>query len=347
MDLNEIWKKHYENSKTNYALFDKNFKLIKSRIKSIVEDISQENISVFDGEFMSFDINSDCEKKCVVQTGNKLSPVVFRTLYNYTDNSPIGYEAREIELSELFSGKYVPKKTSSSARIVLSTITANSDMLGVLLDENDLYEGFDYLKPMQTSCVRVLSAVSNSEMIYKLFENGQHVKADNVSLIVKNIVETAQFDFGEKIKINYDIEDNLYAEIDKEFLICAVMNLLTNAYIYNLSEKKICDISLSLKNNNICLTLSDNGVGIENSLKNSKDFSAIKEGLGLSFVRLFAKTNGGSFRIVSKGDNDGTNVQLVFPGYYNKTTASVRFPNLRENRFSLYNVLLEKAKIKE
>ncbi|MCU0355744.1 MAG: HAMP domain-containing histidine kinase [Cytophagales bacterium] len=111
-------------------------------------------------------------------------------------------------------------------------------------------------------------------------------------------------------KLSLDLQaENPHASVDKLHLTNVLYNLLDNAIKYN---RNVPEITVATRNekNTVCVTVSDNGIGIEpehqkrvfdrfyrvptGNLHDVKGF-----GLGLNYVRLIAKAHGGSAKVES------------------------------------------------
>ena len=86
---------------------------------------------------------------------------------------------------------------------------------------------------------------------------------------------------------------------------------LTNISRYAKATK--ADISLSKLDDNLCFTISDNGIGISDShLKSKKSF-------GLIGMKERSASLGGTLE-VSRGEKSGTVVQMSFPLNFKEAT---------------------------
>ena len=126
------------------------------------------------------------------------------------------------------------------------------------------------------------------------------------------------FDEG-KIIFDSDLE-SYFMPIDFALFEMLLMNLVTNGFIYNKSKEKIVTIKLELeKNKKLVLTISDNGIGLDQSeiKKIFKKFYQIGKttkgsGLGLYIVQSIAKLHRGDITASSDGRNLGTKFKIVF-----------------------------------
>lgn len=131
-----------------------------------------------------------------------------------------------------------------------------------------------------------------------------------------------------KIKIRYNIDDNIITNIDSFSMERVLNNLLENAIKYNKKNGSI-DISLTKTSEYISLTISDSGIGIDKndlpfifdpyfqvsqSNKLSQGF-----GMGLSIVKNIIEEAEGSITIDS-ASNKGTEIKILLPSITGDST---------------------------
>jgi len=103
-----------------------------------------------------------------------------------------------------------------------------------------------------------------------------------------------------------------------------LMNILTNAFIYNKSETPAVIIRFMRQKRKLCIRFEDNGIGIEKSeikkifrkfyqVGRSDDMSARGSGLGLYLIQSIAKIHKGKVIAQSMGTGSGTTFILSFP----------------------------------
>jgi len=120
-----------------------------------------------------------------------------------------------------------------------------------------------------------------------------------------------------KIKLSYKRFDNAaFIKIDKEQIIQVLINLVKNAVEAINSENGKIEISSVLNENNINLSISDNGKGIPLDVLSEifiPFFTTKKEGsgIGLSLSRQIMRNHGGELNVSSK-ENNGTKCELSF-----------------------------------
>ena len=347
----EMWKKHYENSMGNYAIFDKNLTLYSSNIERLKCDLQESMITAFDKNGVPCDLYESSEKLALIQLDRTIIPVKTRPIYENNSHTLCGLSAEEITLSELFDGEYISKENVSEIRQNVSAITANSGIVRTSLESKELYDECRYISEISSSCFNILSGITNSEILNSLFFDAGRNTPTNVSTLIKSIVDISRFNFTDHLTINTEIEPDIILDIDNEQFISTVINLIVNGYSYNISENKTINITLRCDGDTAHLTIDDNGVGIGHDeatqmFRGKQPNSFGKEGLGLAIVRLFAKIHGGEVSIVNKGNGSGSTVRLSLPVCKNaEAYAECSIKNLSENRFSTLYLVLNKAKL--
>ena len=145
----------------------------------------------------------------------------------------------------------------------------------------------------------------------------------NISNEINNIVTSFIPLYTKKgFSIDFDLEENIFVNMDKDKLKQIISNLLSNSIKYLKENGKVL---ISLKSSNdICLIdIIDNGIGIKkedlplvfdrffrsNSLTNVKNNGT---GLGLSIVKSIVEAHNGTIKINSNY-GEGTNVIIELP----------------------------------
>ncbi|AFS79826.1 sensor signal transduction histidine kinase [Gottschalkia acidurici 9a] len=176
-------------------------------------------------------------------------------------------------------------------------------------------------------------------------------ECDRMARIVRDLLQLSNFDYKQvdwnKVDININkfmekiylkvkmsseekkqlIEMNIPENIsnifaDKDAIEQVLLNIITNAIKYTPEKGKI-EISASEKNENIIISVKDNGIGIPKEDLNRiferfyrVDKARARElggtGLGLSIAKQIIETHGGKILIQSEY-NHGTRVDIIFP----------------------------------
>jgi signal transduction histidine kinase len=145
-------------------------------------------------------------------------------------------------------------------------------------------------------------------------------RQDLVSLIENFIQHTPHLFEDGKIVFHSDAKQVLLP-IDRALFEMLLMNLITNAFIYNKSKEKLVEIELHLSGKNVVLDFRDNGIGLERSQakKIFKKFYQVGKstkgsGLGLYIVQNIARLHKGDIEAISMGPGAGSVFRLTLKG---------------------------------
>lgn len=143
------------------------------------------------------------------------------------------------------------------------------------------------------------------------------VRQDLVALI-ENFLENTPHLFEEgKVTFVSQVKE-VWMPIDTALFEMLMMNLITNALIYNKSKEKLVEIELTTEGKNVIVDFRDNGIGIERSQikRIFKKFyqvgkSSKGSGLGLYIVHNIARLHKGDIQAVSRGQGAGSVFRLT------------------------------------
>lgn len=116
--------------------------------------------------------------------------------------------------------------------------------------------------------------------------------------------------------------DPLIFNADADLIMSIILNLISNGIKYNISELKQIDITAEIKNERLCISVKDNGIGFpkeeaENIFEryyrtdNSAVMMASGLGLGLFLVKKMVEAHDGT--IVAKPTKKGTTFKIEIP----------------------------------
>jgi two-component system phosphate regulon sensor histidine kinase PhoR len=142
--------------------------------------------------------------------------------------------------------------------------------------------------------------------------------------LVKNVIRILQYQFKiEKCAVHEQLSNGeCIIDADKDAVIEALINLITNAIKYSHDEKEIT-ISVSGRNGFVGLSVEDKGIGIskEDIEQIFKPFYRTQEGkihgsggagLGLAIVKHVMDAHGGKIEVDSTPEK-GSKFTLLFP----------------------------------
>jgi len=151
--------------------------------------------------------------------------------------------------------------------------------------------------------------------------DSNYIVIDKDELIELVEVETQFLKLGKNIKINYNFElNNLF--YSRHILKIILVNLVSNSIKYSkLNEDCIINIDLNYINNNIYLSVSDNGIGIDLTNAGNKLYNLFNQesaskgkgfGVGLFLIKKIIDRNNGTIELESEL-NVGTKVIINLP----------------------------------
>lgn len=218
------------------------------------------------------------------------------------------------------------EKLINFTHIVSHDIRSHTSNLSMILD---LYEECED-RDEQKEYFNMLKQSTNklSETIFYLNETvaiQSGIKNEKTNLNLKKEVEKALVGINAIVKTsNAQISINVSSEIEilsiQSYLESIIFNLLTNAIKYKSPERNpVISITAEKKNDEIKLSIADNGIGIDLEKNKDKIFGMYKTfngnpdavGLGLFMVKNHIESMGGRIEIDSQV-NVGTTFNLYF-----------------------------------
>lgn len=163
------------------------------------------------------------------------------------------------------------------------------------------------------------NAISDTERLNNLVENillaakiensvfSLHTEEFNLSDYITEGVEQTLKSFNYSQKIILNIEPNIYMAIDRTTFPSIILNLLENAVKYS-PENSTVAIGLSASENQVLLSVTDEGVGVDENEKlqifkkfyrvgNEETRKSKGTGLGLYIVNFIAKQHNGEVTV--------------------------------------------------
>jgi signal transduction histidine kinase len=146
-------------------------------------------------------------------------------------------------------------------------------------------------------------------------------RTDIVSFAIKVIEDIRQLPAARKQQIRFEVaEESIYYEFDEKLIGRALVNLLINAVLHNPPETII---TMTVQRNNyLCITISDNGIGMNENEKNnlfqryyrgtSTEAPIGGTGLGMAIAERFIAAHHGMINIQS-APGEGTAVTILLP----------------------------------
>ena len=212
---------------------------------------------------------------------------------------------------------------SHEFRTLLASILMLSDIILTYQESMEPSNVFEKVESIKTQTIQLTNIVNNVLNLSKLKEGKVNFnpKVNNIISIINEIIA----DFNSTLKSDKILSfsssfQNLTMNIDKQMIFQSVNNLISNALKYSGENPKIL-IELAENENEIMLSISDNGIGIP--LEDHKfiftpffragNVKTIQgNGLGLSIVKEFIHLHGGEITFESV-IQQGASFTLHFP----------------------------------
>lgn len=182
-------------------------------------------------------------------------------------------------------------------------------------------EQLKYLEYMRRDTVRLSDNVNRILNLGRLED--RNFKADfivqDLVVLIEEFLKNTPHLFEEgKVSFHSEVK-SLLLPIDTALFEMLLMNLITNALIYNKAKEKAVDINLAVHDDNlIFLDFKDNGMGIDKGQikKIFKKFYQVGKstkgsGLGLYIVQSIARLHKGEIQVKSQGVGSGSVFRLT------------------------------------
>lgn len=141
---------------------------------------------------------------------------------------------------------------------------------------------------------------------------------------LSNVVYQVASSFNKRhpdVEVDINVQTDIYKEVDRESIVSLIKNLLENAYKYSPKNKQI-GINLKRNENQVVLTVADNGVGIDKSEKskvfdqfyrvgNEETRESKGTGLGLYIVNQIVNAHKAKIKILDN-EGGGSKFQITF-----------------------------------
>lgn len=155
-----------------------------------------------------------------------------------------------------------------------------------------------------------LNALIDNLLLANRLDSGEFIfkkEKENISALTENLLKRYYKTEIEKKQLSFNIEKDLFLEIDKTAFPSIITNLVDNALKYSLDQKNV-SVSLSKMADKILLSVSDQGCGIADEDKKkifSKFYRAGNEetriakgtGLGLYIVNYISGKHNAAIRV--------------------------------------------------
>ena len=247
------------------------------------------------------------------------------TLHELEDSSQILNEAfvKEKELGELKS-RFVTM-ASHEFRTPLSTILSSVSLLGKYTETSDQEKRNKHIQRIKDAVHNMKTIIEDFLELGKLEDGGLHSNfeiidlkdlLDKINYTLKDIHQISKK--GQIIQFTHEL--NSAINIDIKLFKNILVNLLSNAIKFS-PENSLIQINLFTKENNLILSVKDNGIGISKEdqqhlferffrAKNAVNIQGT--GLGLHIISKYLEALNGKIELHSELDN-GTEFIIYLP----------------------------------
>ena len=242
-----------------------------------------------------------------------------------TERKQINEKLKEInELKSEFL-----RRASHELKTPLISIKGFSELI-IDLYEDQLDEPIiSKIREINDGCERLQSIINNLLKASKLElqDLKPKVQKEDLSFLIKFCVsELEPMSEKRKQSIKLDVPPELYANFEKEEIHDVISNLLTNAIKYTPIMGEI-EIKTELKENNVVVSVKDNGIGFTEWQKTKifQQFGKIERygqgldlgiegtGLGLFISKQIVESHDGKIWMESEGKNKGSSFYFTLP----------------------------------
>ncbi len=213
------------------------------------------------------------------------------------------------------------KLTSDMAHELRTPLTSIQGHLEAMIDK--VWEPTDErLESCYEEILRINRMVKDIEKLAKLeSENiNLNIEETDLSKLMKNILNNFEKQIlDKKIKLDYDAK-SVKAYVDKDKISQVFINIISNAIKYT-NENGIIDVKIFEEENNVCIKIKDNGIGIDKKhlpyiferlyrADESRCRNTGGSGIGLTIAKKLVELHKGTIQIQSEF-NVGTEVIII------------------------------------
>lgn len=324
---------NYANSEFLDLVEEKNLKNIIN--KKFDKYIEIENIPSFDkvkdkNKIISGKVKGDSSVKIVdfevIKSVDKEDSqiIIFEDTTTKRENEEIEQDMKDKKFQEKIKRDFL-SNISHDLKTPINVIFSASQLQEYYIDEIN-YEGIEkYNSISRQNCLSLIKFTNN------LIDNSK-ILSDYLSpnLVEKNVVEEVEeivmslVDYAKNkdIDLIFDTEDEeVYAEIDVEFMQRIILNLISNSMKFCKEDGRII-VRIINNNEEVIIEIEDNGIGMEKEFvenafnryamgKNNARSREKGTGIGLFVVKKMVEMQNGSIKIDSV-INKGTKISLTF-----------------------------------
>lgn len=261
------------------------------------------------------------ERKVAICTGRDITKLI--EVEAQKDNYEKALALERIK-SEFFAN--ISHEFKTPLNIILTTMQLIVKSMDNDIDKIDKERLVKYMNFIKQNSFRLLRLVNNLIDITKIDSGFYEINLENKNIIsVVEDITTSVVEYMEEkgIELIFD------TEVEEEIVACdpdkierIMLNLLSNAIKYTGNKGKI-DVYIKIIDKNVAISVSDNGIGIEEEkldyifdrfsrVKNTLTRRCEGSGIGLSLVKSLVEMHGGTIYVESKF-GVGTKITFTLP----------------------------------
>lgn len=248
-----------------------------------------------------------------------IEEVIFKVFLDITERKEI--EKEKLNLVE--SRKRFVDITTHELRTPLAIFNGNFEFLVSNWDKLEDEEVTNIFTALEKSQNRLERLINNINLLTEIQEDrlSPKIRTVNIEDVITRVVSMYDYIVNLVISIENKAETPLELKGDINLLENAFMNVLDNS-IKNTPTNKEIDIKIEMKDPDVIISISDNGIGISEE-KIDKIFDAFisfntkysigRTGIGLFISREVVRAHKGELYIKSEGEGKGAMVSIKLP----------------------------------
>lgn len=323
MELFEAVKALYGGSQDDYLLCDAGLNVIWKNHEHLPDRIDKGLIKTYPAGTFALPVEATAtygyKGKFADSTALRIEP-----LRNGGDI--VGYLVRiyDCEDIETLSDKtgYAEFKANflGNIRLELSQIVAMLDSQRADYESRGDIGYLNFDKQARNNILKVFASTVNMNELSKYYSGYFTTEYQSLSDIVSDVCDEEGALLEESgCQFSFEVAPCVYFEVNKDRLKNVLANLLINAFMYNPKDEKSVRLELALVDDEILISVEDNGVGIapevwqaaQTPFGTFSEYSG-KEALGIALAKCFCDKFGGKLQCESE-ENKGTKVTITLP----------------------------------
>ncbi|MCD8328681.1 MAG: HAMP domain-containing histidine kinase [Ruminococcus sp.] len=354
-------KSMYAGTKSKVAIYDQTVTLLWTNDEAIFSSVK--NDSFYTPEVKSFGHAgkaglSEIKEECTafMKVGDLDFSVLVKPVYKETALDGFVVETCDFYdylLKTNTSYNYIAiRKYLSLARETASSVAFTEDQICQELEVTDQYDLADKTKQLLNPVYKLLASVANLEELMRYVDSSFNTTTFNLSSYTENSLYPVRSKLAfDAITLNCEIEKDIYVRADADRYFVVLLNLITNAIMYNISEKKIITVRVTSNGDNAIVSVTDNGIGLSETARRRmniafamSDLTKPNESLGFEILKLFCRQFSASFSYMTRED-EGTTISLQIPKTKPREVLRMPRPEYPFSRYSPVDIYLHKTKI--